>query len=260
MPGSSVRPARSVVEQLAEACEKEVEGDGVFAALGHDEVGVALGRLDELHVHGAHGGFVLCHDAFHGPAALGQVALQTPDEPDIGIRVDVDPHVEELSQLRLGVDEDAVHEDDLARLDAAGFRRATVDPEVVDRRLDDHPLLERLDMAHKKLALERVRMVEVLPVEDVLRQIDEIAVVRVVREDRDALLPHALGDRVRDRRLARARSARDADEKGRHLTYASSISFAVPASAPFGSSLRYSERCFFMSGILFRFTYAMPSR
>ncbi len=220
---------------------------------GHDEVGVPLGRLDELQVHGAHGGLVLFDDAFDGAAALGDVALQPADEPDVGVRVDVDLHVEDLPELGLGVDEDAVHEDDLARLDAARLGRAAVDLEVVDRRLDDHPLLERLEVAHEKLALERVRMVEVLPVEDVLRQVDEVAVIRVVGEDRDPLRPHARHDRVRDGRLARARSARDADQERRHLK-ASSISFAVAASAPFGSSLRYSERCFFMSGILFRFT------
>src|SRR5664280_312245 len=208
---------------------------------------------------GAHGGLVLRDDALHGPAALGDVALQPPDEPDVGIRVDVDLHVEEFPELRLGEDEDAVHEDDLSWLDAAGLGRAAVELEVVDRRLDDHSLLERLEMAHEQLALERVRMVEILPVEDVLRQIHEVPVVRVVGEDRDALFSHAFDDRIRDRRLARARPSREPDEERRHLK-ASSISFAVPASEPFGSSLRYSERCFFMSGILLRFTYDMPRR
>src|SRR5271169_2039538 len=204
-------------QQLAEAREEEVERDRVLAALGHDEVGITLGWLDELQVHGADGAFVLLDDAFHGPAPLGDVALEAADEPDVGVRVDVDLHVEERPQLGLGVDEDAVHENDLARLDAPGLGRAAVGPEVVDRRLDDHSLLERLEVAHEKLALERIRMVEVLPLEDVLRKVDEVAVIRIVGEDGDALLTHPSGNRVRDRRLARARSARDADEKRCHL-------------------------------------------
>ena len=45
--------------------------------------------------------------------ALGDVPLDAPDEPHVRVGVHVDPHVEELAQLRLGVDEDAVHEDHL---------------------------------------------------------------------------------------------------------------------------------------------------
>ena len=65
-------------------------------AFRDDDVGVALGRFDELHVHGAHGVQVLLDDRFGGAPALDDVALQAANEAQVGVGVDEDLDVEEL--------------------------------------------------------------------------------------------------------------------------------------------------------------------
>ena len=52
----------------------DVDGHLVVTALGNDDIGVPLGRLDELQVHGFHGIAVVLDGGLDGASALGDVA------------------------------------------------------------------------------------------------------------------------------------------------------------------------------------------
>ncbi len=82
--------------------------DGVQPAFGDDHIGIAFGRLDKLHVHGADGGEVLVDDHLGRPAALGDVALQAADEADVGVGIDKNLDIEQLAQIRVAKDQDAL--------------------------------------------------------------------------------------------------------------------------------------------------------
>ena len=89
----------------------------VVPAAGEDDVGVALGGLHELVVHRAHRGEVLLDHRVDGAAAQLQVALEAADEAHVGLGVDEDLQVEEVAELRLDEEEDALDEHHVARLD-----------------------------------------------------------------------------------------------------------------------------------------------
>jgi hypothetical protein len=94
-------------------------------------------------------------------------------------------------------------------------------------------------MAHEQLGLERVGMIEVDVVALLDRERVEVAVVRIVRDPLDAVLADMIVDRARDRGLARAGAAGDADDDGR-LQACSSNSASVMKSE--GSSLPHVEQ------------------
>lgn len=83
-------------------------------------------RLDRRHV--------LAQDVVDVPAALLHVAPDAADQAHVGVGVDVDLEVEELTDRRLGEEQDPFGQHHRARLDAAGLPLAPVVDEVVDRR------------------------------------------------------------------------------------------------------------------------------
>jgi len=103
-----------------------LERHPVLAPLGNDDVGPALRRLDELEMHRAHRLEILAQHVLDGAAALGHVAAEPPDQPDVGVGVDVDLEVEQVAQRRLDEDQDPSSKDDGLRLDAAGALGAPV--------------------------------------------------------------------------------------------------------------------------------------
>ena len=119
-----------------EASEQHVERDVVVAALGHDQIGPPLGRLDMLDVHRAHRRVVLVAHRLERAATLLEVAADAAHQPDVGVGVDEDLDVHLIAQRGLGEHEDALDDDHRARLDASRARRARVLREVVDRDLD----------------------------------------------------------------------------------------------------------------------------
>ena len=70
---------------------------GVLATLRHDNIGEAFFRLDKGQVHRADGGQILADDALGRTPALGHVALEPADEAQIGVRIHVDLHVEDVA-------------------------------------------------------------------------------------------------------------------------------------------------------------------
>lgn len=127
--------------------------------LGDDDVGIALGRLDEHLVHGLDRGQILRHDRLQIAAAVAHVAHDAPQDAHIGVGVDEDLDVQPLTQLRLGKDEDALDDDDLGRDDRDRFGGAVVHRVVIRRARDRLPGAQRVEMLHEQRRVERVRVV-----------------------------------------------------------------------------------------------------
>ena len=82
----SVRPAARITppEVPTAALAPVVVRAAAYEGATTEDSGVALGRLDELLVHGTYGFQVLIDHAFHRAAPFRDVALHAADEADVG--------------------------------------------------------------------------------------------------------------------------------------------------------------------------------
>lgn len=155
---------------------------------------------------------VLADDVLEVTAALVHIAQHAAQDALIGIGLDEDLEVEEIAQALILEDQDALDDDDLARLDDLRLLRARVAREVVDGTLDALSLAQRLEMRDEQVRLERVRMVVVDVLALLKRNLVMCPVVIIVIDDRDAV-PEMRLEPVRECGLARARAARNADNR-----------------------------------------------
>ena len=123
---------------------QHLDGGGVLAAVGDDDVRVPLAGLNESLVHGLDGGEVLVDDAVEGAAALLDVPHQTAQDALIGISVHENFVVEHGAQLRLHEGEDAFHDEDGGRFDVLDLVAAVVVGVVVHRAVDGAACLQLL--------------------------------------------------------------------------------------------------------------------
>ena len=105
---------------------REQRGGAVLAAVGDDDVGVALAGLHKGFVHGLDRGAVLGDDAVQRAAALLDVPQDAAEDALIGVGVHIDLVVEQLAKLRLGQGQDALHDEDGGRLDVLHLAAAVV--------------------------------------------------------------------------------------------------------------------------------------
>ena len=96
-----------VAQDLLESRDDHLKCDGVEPG-GDDDVGVALGGLDKLVVHWTHRLEVLRDHRAHLATALRDVALEPADEAHVGVRVHKDFNVQQLAQLRMRINQDAL--------------------------------------------------------------------------------------------------------------------------------------------------------
>jgi hypothetical protein len=68
--------------------DDHLDGDRVVATARHYDVSVALARLYEFAMHRLHGGQVLLDNLIKWSSAIVRVALDPPNEPDVGVRID----------------------------------------------------------------------------------------------------------------------------------------------------------------------------
>ena len=178
---------------------------------------MALRGFHELQVHRADGAAVLLQNGLHGPAALVEVALDAAHQPDVVRGVDVELDVHPLAQRGLRQDQDALHQDHRPGVEVLGLRTPAVRLEVVRRLLDGAPGQERVEVLHHQAGLEGVRVVEVEPRAALGRQVREVAVVRVVVEERDPARAEPLHHLALDGRLAGPGASREADDDGHRI-------------------------------------------
>jgi len=65
-----------------------LDGDRVVPTARHYDISVTLARLNELAMHRLNGRQVLLDDLIEWSAAIVGVALDSPYEPDVGVRID----------------------------------------------------------------------------------------------------------------------------------------------------------------------------
>lgn len=123
---------------------QHLDGGGVLAAVGDDDVRVALAGLNESLMHGLDGGEVLVDNAVEGAAALLDVPHQTAQDALIGIGVYENFVVEHGAQLRLHEGKDAFHDEDGGRFDVLDLVAAVVVGVVVHRAVDGAASLQLL--------------------------------------------------------------------------------------------------------------------
>jgi len=98
---------------------------------------------------------------FDRPATRFDVPAETAEESNIGGRVDEQLDVDPLADLRFGEHEDPFHDDRRFRLDPARLRRAHVQREVVDRKVDRIAGEDPVDLLDHEGRLERIGVVKV---------------------------------------------------------------------------------------------------
>jgi hypothetical protein len=200
------------VEGAENLFDRPVESVGAFDRDG----GMGLRRQDVEIGHGFCRGIELGADGFFGAAALAHVAVDAAIEADLVGSVDVDAEVVERYQLGVVEREDAFDEDDASRRDGVeGVGDPGVAGEVVHRALNGQALGEGADVFDDEFGFERIRMVEVLLVARVERELGKVAVVEVEREERGIELGGELGG---ERGFSGAGAASDSDDYGTSWT------------------------------------------
>lgn len=81
--------------------DQHLDGGAVFAAIGDDDIGVALAGLHKSLVHGLDGGAVLGDDTVQGAAPLLDIPQDAAEDPLVSVGVYIDLVIEQAAQLRL---------------------------------------------------------------------------------------------------------------------------------------------------------------
>ena len=102
------------------------DGDAtlVLAALWNNEVGMALGGLDELLVHGLEHCQIAIDDHGNGTSAVDGVALNVADEALVGVGVDEYLQVHHVAQTLVDERHDDLDDDHWLRLHMDGLRQS----------------------------------------------------------------------------------------------------------------------------------------
>lgn len=79
---------------------QHLDGLRVLAAVGNDDIGVPLARLDKSLVHRLDGGEVLVDDTVQRASTLLDIPEDAAEDALVGIGVDIDFVVEQFVQFR----------------------------------------------------------------------------------------------------------------------------------------------------------------
>ena len=88
---------RPLQRPLADAPHKKINSHGVLRTPRHDDVGVAFCWEDELVEGGFNELFISPQDAVDVPTSFSNISPNTSCESDIGVRIDKDLQVHEIS-------------------------------------------------------------------------------------------------------------------------------------------------------------------
>ena len=156
-------------------------------------------------------GQILGKDGLQASAALGHVPLDPADQADVGVSVDEDLDVHLGTQGLILKDQDAFHQNHLARLDPGGLLAAGIGGIVVDGAIDCLARLEHLQMLEHHFRIKGVRMVVV----DLLPLLNAqllIGTVIVVMAEYRHIVPEAGNQIFHQGRLTAAGTACNAND------------------------------------------------
>ena len=203
---------RIAINAATDALRHDRPSEELAERVPDDDGGPAHGRRHELHVHGPHALLVLADDAVHRAPALHQVAPQAADEAHVGVGVDEQRDVHQLTQLGVGEDEDALEHDDEVLADVAGLVEAAVLGVVVDGLFDRLARQQLAHVAPEQLVVEGVGVIEVARLPVAQGDVLEVLVVGILVDDDDPVGPEIAHHVPRDEGLAGTRPAGDPDE------------------------------------------------
>ena len=133
----------ALFEQCGDLFVQHIQRHAIITALRNDEVGEFFTWFHELLVHRFYCCQILRHDRLQRPAALVDIADDTAYDAHIGIRIDKNLDVAEISELLVLEDQNALDDDDLGRLYQHRLIDAVMDRKIVDRLLILCPIARR---------------------------------------------------------------------------------------------------------------------
>jgi len=112
-------------------------------------------------MHGLDRGQILFDDVVELAASFVHVTQHAAQDAFIRIGFDEDLDVEDVAQLLRLEDQDALDDDDMARLDNDGFLRAVVLREIIDGAFDTVSFTQFLEVLDEQIRLKGVGVVVV---------------------------------------------------------------------------------------------------
>lgn len=107
-------------QQFAHFGLDHVYCNAVATSTGNDKISIALGRLNELKIHGTNSFFVLGQDRIQGAVTFVDVALQAADEADIQGGFHENANIHEVTEFFFDKKENALHNNNGVLPDSPG--------------------------------------------------------------------------------------------------------------------------------------------
>ena len=144
----------------ADSRSEDVDHHGA-GATRQDDVGRALGGLNELLVHGFHKGLVVTQHVLPGTATLSDVATNDAHQAlvTVGIHKHLDIHT--LTQLFINQHHDTFHNNDLGGMHINHLLRTGTSDVGVDRHGNGLTLFQAVEVVDEQVPLDGIRVVEV---------------------------------------------------------------------------------------------------
>ena len=200
----------ALFEQCGDLFVQHIQRHAIITALRNDEVGEFFTWFHELLVHRFYCCQILRHDRLQRPAALVDIADDTAYDAHIGIRIDKNLDVAEISELLVLEDQNALDDDDLGRLYQHRLIDAVMDRKIVDRPVDTLPHRQAAHMLDHQIRIKGIRMVIIQFFSFLKRDFIVLLVIKIVAQHGDLIAEFVL-DLLDQGTLAGTGSARDTD-------------------------------------------------
>lgn len=203
---------RMIFQLFVDAVDDHAVCDGVFSPFGNDNIRIFFTRLDKRLVHRLNGREILGDDRFERARPLFDVADDPPQNPHVGVGVDVNLQIEKFAQGAVFENQKPLEQNNGGRRDGARLGRAVVYGIVVDRTFDTLPALERGKMTYEQRSVEGVGVVVVQRGALFVGEVAVCLIIVVVAQYRDPIA-EAFGDVARQRTLSAAGPSGDSDDE-----------------------------------------------
>lgn len=167
-------------------------------------------------MHGAHGFIILFSDGIKVATSFSHIASNSPEDADIGVRIDEYFDIDHIAQGLEAEEKDAFDDDDGNGIDMDGFvEESRMSFEIVERNVDRVSAFERFEVINEEFAFEAGGVIEVDFFSFFDRQEREISVVPIELNER-AGGAEPLSNFSGERSFSGACAAGDADYLGYH--------------------------------------------
>ena len=120
-----------LIQFITQVSSQDIHNACVLTATGHDDISVVHVVSDVLLIHRAYGGQVLLADILDLAAAVTNVALDAPQEADIGININVQLQEHKIGQPLIKERMDSFYNEYICRADDLMAFHAAVLREII---------------------------------------------------------------------------------------------------------------------------------